>query len=269
MGLRFRKSFKVAPGVRVNVGKKSVGVSVGGKGYRTSINSSGRVTTSVGVPGTGLSYVDTKNVNSKKNKSSSKRASSATASASSAHSSATTAAASNSVQKAAVQPKKEKPKTKTMVVAKPDGSNIVAAIIFGVVAIFFSDISAFIAIVLALFGVYFIYEYIAFKRHPDNPEYVTDEQLARWRQLVHSEKETVHELEKVSLPVLLDLKAQVSNYYKRLSAASSKEEVDKWAELLLNTQNKIVDLSEFIILDGDEPKMDLDRYLYFVENFRD
>lgn len=59
MGLRFRKSIKVAPGVRVNVGKKSVGVSVGTKGARASINSSGRRTTSVGIPGTGISYVNT------------------------------------------------------------------------------------------------------------------------------------------------------------------------------------------------------------------
>lgn len=56
MGFRFRKSVKIAPGVRLNVGKKSVGVSMGGKGFRHSINSSGRRTTTVGVPGTGLSY---------------------------------------------------------------------------------------------------------------------------------------------------------------------------------------------------------------------
>lgn len=56
MGFRFRKSFKIAPGVKVNVGKKSVGVSVGTKGFRKSINSSGRRTTTVGIPGTGISY---------------------------------------------------------------------------------------------------------------------------------------------------------------------------------------------------------------------
>ena len=57
MGLRFRKSFKIAPGVRLNVGKKSAGISFGGKGLRYSINSNGRRTSSVGIPGTGLSYV--------------------------------------------------------------------------------------------------------------------------------------------------------------------------------------------------------------------
>lgn len=56
MGLRFRKSFKVAPGVKVNVGKKSAGVSIGGKGARISTNTSGRKTTTVGIPGSGLSY---------------------------------------------------------------------------------------------------------------------------------------------------------------------------------------------------------------------
>ena len=41
MGLRFRKSIKIAPGVKMNIGKKSVGISVGTKGARMSINSSG------------------------------------------------------------------------------------------------------------------------------------------------------------------------------------------------------------------------------------
>ena len=59
MGFRFRKSVKIAPGVRLNIGKKSVGISAGVKGARVSVNSSGRVTKSVGIPGTGLSYVTT------------------------------------------------------------------------------------------------------------------------------------------------------------------------------------------------------------------
>ncbi len=65
MGFRFRKSFKVAPGIKLNIGKKSAGVSVGGKGFRTSLSSSGRKTTSVGVPGTGLSYVSSSGGSSK------------------------------------------------------------------------------------------------------------------------------------------------------------------------------------------------------------
>ena len=59
MGFRFRKSFKLAPGVRLNLSKKSMGLSFGGKGARLSVNSSGRKTASVGVPGTGVSYSKT------------------------------------------------------------------------------------------------------------------------------------------------------------------------------------------------------------------
>ena len=62
MGFRFRKSFKIAPGVRVNVGKKSVGISAGVKGACVSVNSSGRKTTTVGIPGTGLSSQKTEKI---------------------------------------------------------------------------------------------------------------------------------------------------------------------------------------------------------------
>ena len=56
MGLNFRKSFKIAPGVRLNVRKKGISsVSVGGKGARLSVGKKDTRTT-VGIPGTGLSY---------------------------------------------------------------------------------------------------------------------------------------------------------------------------------------------------------------------
>lgn len=66
MGLRCRKSFKIAPGVRVNINKKSVGISAGVKGARVSVNSKGRVTKTVGLPGTGISYTDVSTVGKKK-----------------------------------------------------------------------------------------------------------------------------------------------------------------------------------------------------------
>jgi len=56
MGLRFRRSIKILPGVKLNLGKKSAGVSAGTTGARYSVNSSGRKTSTVGIPGTGLSY---------------------------------------------------------------------------------------------------------------------------------------------------------------------------------------------------------------------
>lgn len=56
MGLKFRKSIKLSKGVKLNLNKKSVGVSVGGKGAHLSVNSKGRKSATVGIPGTGLSY---------------------------------------------------------------------------------------------------------------------------------------------------------------------------------------------------------------------
>ncbi len=56
MGFRFRKSFKIAPGVKFNVGKKSVGVSIGGKRAGVSFNSKTGTRARVSAPGTGLSY---------------------------------------------------------------------------------------------------------------------------------------------------------------------------------------------------------------------
>lgn len=59
MGLRFRKSIKIAPGVKVNLNKKSTSVTFGGKGVHHTVSSTGRKTTSVGIPGTGLYYTET------------------------------------------------------------------------------------------------------------------------------------------------------------------------------------------------------------------
>jgi tetratricopeptide (TPR) repeat protein len=57
---RFRRSIKLGPGVRLNVGKTGIGVSAGVRGARRTFHSSGRETSSVGIPGTGLGYVQTK-----------------------------------------------------------------------------------------------------------------------------------------------------------------------------------------------------------------
>lgn len=56
MGMRFRKSKKIAPGVRVNLNAKSASISIGPKGFKKTFSTSGRTTTTVGIPGTGLSY---------------------------------------------------------------------------------------------------------------------------------------------------------------------------------------------------------------------
>lgn len=56
MGLSFRKSIKIAPGLRVNFSTKGVGVSAGVKGLRYSVNSRGQRRTTASLPGTGISY---------------------------------------------------------------------------------------------------------------------------------------------------------------------------------------------------------------------
>lgn len=66
MGLRFRKSIKIAPGLKINLNKNSISATVGTKGAHYTINSKGKKTATVGVPGTGLSY--TTSSSGKKNK---------------------------------------------------------------------------------------------------------------------------------------------------------------------------------------------------------
>ena len=56
MGLRFRKSISIIPGVRLNLSKGGISsLSVGGKGLTYNIGKKGTRATG-GLPGTGLSY---------------------------------------------------------------------------------------------------------------------------------------------------------------------------------------------------------------------
>ena len=54
MGWNFRKSVKIAPGVKVNFSKRGASISAGPKGYKVSVNSKGKVHQTVSIPGTGL-----------------------------------------------------------------------------------------------------------------------------------------------------------------------------------------------------------------------
>jgi tetratricopeptide (TPR) repeat protein len=74
VGFRVRKSFKLAPGVRMTVTPRGIGVSGGVKGARVSAHSSGRVTRTVGIPGSGISH--TKTISSGRSRSSTGHASS-------------------------------------------------------------------------------------------------------------------------------------------------------------------------------------------------
>ncbi len=68
MGLNFRKSFTILPGVRINIGKKSASVSFGKRGARHTISTTGKRTTTIGLPGTGLSYTHNHSSGKKKKK---------------------------------------------------------------------------------------------------------------------------------------------------------------------------------------------------------
>ena len=56
MGLRFQRRIRVFPGVHLNLSRSGVGLSVGGRGAHIGITARGQRYTSVGLPGTGLSW---------------------------------------------------------------------------------------------------------------------------------------------------------------------------------------------------------------------
>lgn len=67
MGLKYRKRMKIAPGVHLNIGKKGISsVSVGGRGASMNFNKKGHQTT-VGVPGSGVSYTSKRSSNESQN----------------------------------------------------------------------------------------------------------------------------------------------------------------------------------------------------------
>jgi tetratricopeptide (TPR) repeat protein len=59
VGFRVRKSFRVAPGVRMTVSLRGVSTSVGVKGVRVTRGANGRVTRILSAPGTGVSHTKT------------------------------------------------------------------------------------------------------------------------------------------------------------------------------------------------------------------
>ncbi len=71
MVFKFRKSLKIAPGVKLNLGKKSAGISIGGKYGGMSFNSKTGTSARASIPDTGISY-STKIGKSKKQKRSGK-----------------------------------------------------------------------------------------------------------------------------------------------------------------------------------------------------
>jgi tetratricopeptide (TPR) repeat protein len=56
--LRVRRSIKLGPGVKLNLNKRSMGLTIGGRGAHYSVNTRGQRTRTLGLPGSGVSYVD-------------------------------------------------------------------------------------------------------------------------------------------------------------------------------------------------------------------
>jgi len=59
MGFRFSRRFTVGPGLRLNVSKSGVSASVGRKGAWLTVGPK-RTRATVGLPGTGLGYTETR-----------------------------------------------------------------------------------------------------------------------------------------------------------------------------------------------------------------
>ena len=64
MGIQFRKSIKIASGIRINFGKESKSVSIGPRGAKVTTGTNG-THISAGIPGTGIYYRE--KVSSKRN----------------------------------------------------------------------------------------------------------------------------------------------------------------------------------------------------------
>lgn len=68
MGLRFRKSVKICDGLRLNFGKTGASVTVGSGPFKKTFNTNGNVTTTVGIPGTGIYWTETERRGSRNNR---------------------------------------------------------------------------------------------------------------------------------------------------------------------------------------------------------
>lgn len=73
MGLRFRRSVKICDGLKLNFGKTGMSMTVGSGPLKKTFNTNGNVTTTVGLPGTGIYWTETERRGSRSNRSSTSR----------------------------------------------------------------------------------------------------------------------------------------------------------------------------------------------------
>lgn len=67
MGLRYRKSIKICKGLKLNFGKTGASVTVGSGSMKKTFHTNGNVTTTVGLPGTGIYWTETERRGSQRN----------------------------------------------------------------------------------------------------------------------------------------------------------------------------------------------------------
>jgi len=158
-----------------------------------------------------------------------------------------------------------------VLVQEPPGIGVVIlGTIFLLIALFmFLDSDAEIGggILAGILGIVCIYTYIDYKSHPDSEKYVSEEKLIRWKEMISADSVEVRELKKTSQSVLIELKKKTLIYYNDFLLASTLEE-ESCAHLLLDCQQQIVDLSEFVVLKNDEPQKDLDKYTALISTNR-
>ena len=63
MGFRFRRTIRIAPGIRVNLSRSGLSTSVGVRGAQVTVGH-GRVRETAGLPGSGLSYTEVRSTSS-------------------------------------------------------------------------------------------------------------------------------------------------------------------------------------------------------------
>ena len=73
MGLRFRRSIKICDGLKLNFGKTGMSMTVGSGPLKKTFNTNGNVTTTVGLPGTGIYWTETERRGARNNRTSTAR----------------------------------------------------------------------------------------------------------------------------------------------------------------------------------------------------
>lgn len=253
MGLRYRKSIKLAPGVKVNFNKKSASVTVGTGRIHHTVNTNGRKTTSVNLPVKGLSYTSVETPHR---------------SASAGRSNAVTASSSASSTARSTIPSAPRYKVKAVVSDIPGKSELVIGTFFLVFGLCCMSISPVFGLLLWGLAAFYFYDYFSYKKHPGKGNYISSDGLLEWQSLLSSDARTVLELSKQSRPVLSSLKEETKKYYDLLSGSDQMNSRKKYCDLLLAAQQQIVAFSKFVVIKGDNPENDLESYQKLIEEMK-